>query len=84
LERVIRTVAVLVGHLVIAAAIVGAIWATHRIVATVWSGEQPVFFGWVPLSWFFDASEVGVIAVFAISSIVDMIRALLRRDEGQQ
>jgi len=83
LDRVVHIVAVLVGHLVITFAIVGAIWATHRIVAAVWHGQEPVFFGWVPLRWFFDASEAGVIAVFVISSIVDAIRALLRRDEGR-
>jgi hypothetical protein len=53
------------------------IWLTEQVFHWFFP-EEPKFFGWIPVKWFFDASEAGILMTFVIWGIYDAWRELMR------
>jgi hypothetical protein len=78
LWRPFRAAIVVVGHLCLGAVVAVGIRGTEWLFQLLWPGEQPVFFDWVPIRWFFDASEALILVVFVVFGTWEAIEMLRR------
>jgi hypothetical protein len=78
LRRPLRATVVVVGHLCLGAVVAIGIRGTEWLFQLLWAGEPPLFFGWVPVRWFFDASEALILVVFIIFGTWEAIDTLRR------
>jgi hypothetical protein len=63
----------------LAALLLTGIWALERFTKWLYGEEVPLLFGILPLSWMFDAADLGVIALFVFWGLVEANRELKRR-----
>jgi hypothetical protein len=75
----VRAAGSFLGHIGLALVCVAGIWlfgqAFHRLFP-----EDPKFFGWIPIKWFFDAGEAGILATLTVAGIYDVWQKLMRKD----
>jgi hypothetical protein len=65
LVRPARAAVVVLAHLALGTLVTVGIWVTELLFHWLWAAEHmPRFFGWIPVKWLFDASELGVMLVF--------------------
>jgi hypothetical protein len=73
----VRAARVFLGHIGLALVCVAGIWVVEWAIGR---GNDPKFFDhWIPVKWFFDAGEAGMLATFVISGIYEALRELVRR-----
>jgi len=61
--------AVIVGHLFLGGVIILVMWAAEWMLHVLWQEQEPKFFGWIPVKWFFDASDLGIMTLFVFWGI---------------
>lgn len=71
LQRPLRAAAVFLGHLVLGFLVMVGVWLTEKGFGVLWHQSEPLFFGWCPVKWFFDAGEAGIMIVFVIFGIYE-------------
>ncbi len=64
--------------LALALVCLAGIWALEHASGWMFQNQEPKFFGWVPVKWFFDAGEASMLVIFTISGIYDAYRELRR------
>src|SRR5262245_10405141 len=64
------------GHIGVGVVCMGAVWLSEVAYHLIFSTD-PTYFGWIPVKWFFQASEVGILGIFVLSSICDAWRKLM-------
>lgn len=78
LKRPLRGAVVIGGHLLLGAIVSIGIWLTHFLFIWLWGEQDPKFFDWIPIRWFFDASELVVMIVFIVSGAIEAYHKLRR------
>ena len=73
----VRAARSFLGHIGLALVCMCGIWLTEQVFHWFFP-EEPKFFGWIPVKWFFDASEAGILMTFVIWGIYDAWRELMR------
>lgn len=76
--RLLRAGGVFFGHLCLGFFAMVGVWATERGFALLFRTEDPKFFDYVPVWWFFDAGEGGILLVFVVFGIFETVRQLRR------
>jgi hypothetical protein len=56
----------------------GGFWLVEQVFHLFFQTREPTFFGWIPVKWFFDAGEAGILLTFVIWGIYDAWRELMR------
>lgn len=74
--RLLRGGAVILGHLALGSIVSASIWGSHWIFTILWGDNDPKFFDRIPIRWFFDASELGVMLLFIGMGLVEAFRQL--------
>jgi hypothetical protein len=74
----VRAARTFLGHIGLMLVCMGGIWLAEQIFHAFFSGQEPKFFALIPVKWFFDAGEVGILVVFVIAGIYDAWRQLMR------
>ena len=65
----------LAAHLLLAAGLIGAVWAIQWLLA---EAGDPKLFDWIPLRYMFDVMDAGILAVFiwyGVGGAIDVFRA---------
>jgi hypothetical protein len=70
---------VFLGHLILAGVLILFIHGLEWLFTRLWTERQPQFFDLVPITWFFDASEIGVLLVFVVFGTLDSFQKLRHR-----
>jgi hypothetical protein len=76
LKRPFWALVALLGHVVLASAAILGFWIVEELIILLWGEHEPKFFGWIPVKWFFDAGDAGILIVFGIFGIRDAYRNL--------
>ena len=71
LQRPLRAAAIIVGHLSLGAVLVLGLFVFEQLFAVLWGDQEPTFFGWVPVKWFFHASELGVMGTYVFWGVYE-------------
>ena len=74
----VRAACTFLGHIGLALVCLVGIWVLEHVSGWLFEGYEPAFFGWIPVKWFFDAGEAGILAMFVIRGIYDAWRQLMR------
>jgi hypothetical protein len=76
--RPVRAAFSFLGHVVLALVCMAGIWVVEYVFGWLFQGHEPKFFGWIPVKWFFDAGDFGILGTFVIVGIYDAWRELMR------
>jgi hypothetical protein len=71
LQRPLRAAIAFLGHLFLGSLVLIGIWLTEMLFELLWHGHEPTFFGWLPVRWIFDGSDLAVMLVFGFWGIVE-------------
>jgi hypothetical protein len=74
----VRAACTFLGHVGLALVCMFGIWVLERVSGLLFQGHEPKFFEWVPIKWFFDAGEAGILLMFVIRGIYDAWGELTR------
>ncbi len=78
LSRAVRAAVVFLGHLALMLIVLLGLRGTQWVFACFWHNANPMFFDRIPVKWFFDACDIGVLTVFALRGIVDAYNQMTR------
>jgi hypothetical protein len=76
LVRTVRAGIILASHLLLAAITLGAIWLMERYITWLWGESEPRLFGAIPIKYFFDVMDAGVLVTFVALAVADIARSL--------
>ena len=68
--KALRAGAYVAAHLLVAAALIGAIYAIQLLLRYI---GDPKLFDWIPIRYIFDAMDAGILVAFIVFGIVDAI-----------
>jgi hypothetical protein len=71
----IRAAAFLITHTALAFLVIVGIYGVERFIAYLWQQRDPLLLDIVPLRYFFDAIDIGVLIVFGVRGIIAAYRA---------
>jgi hypothetical protein len=78
LKRPLRAAVVFIGHAALAAVVLAGIRLIEWLFPLLWGSQERKLFGWIPVQWPFDAADLGVLAVLAVSGTYEMYKKLKR------
>jgi len=71
----LRATAFLMTHTALTFLVIISIYGVERLIAYLWKETDPLLLSFVPLRYFFDAIDIGVLAIFGIRGIMAAYRA---------
>lgn len=74
----VRAARSFLGHIGLGAVCMFGIWLSEQAFHLFFHDREPTFFGWIPVRWFFEAGEAGILMTFVIWGIYDAWRELMR------
>jgi hypothetical protein len=74
----VRAARSFLGHIGLALVCLAGIWVLEQASGWLFQGHEPKFFEWIPIKWFFDAGEAGILLMFVARGIYDAWRELIR------
>jgi hypothetical protein len=80
-SRAARAAVAFLAHLFLAALAMIGVWGTEQAFHALFKDGNPKFFDYIPVKWFFDAGEVGILIVFVIFGTIEAIAQL--RGQGR-
>ena len=75
LLKPLRAAAFLITHTGLALLVILSIYGVERLIAYLWGEHDPLLLDRVPLRYFFDAIDIGVLMMFGIRGIIAAYRA---------
>lgn len=75
LLKPLRAASFVFAHTVLACLLILSIYWVERLIAYLWGQANPVMLGAIPLRYFFDVIDMGVLVIFGIRGIVAAYRA---------
>jgi hypothetical protein len=79
LRSTYRAIAVVLGHTFLACISVGMILMVEALIRFLWADSDPMFFGRIPLKWFFDVSILSVGIYYILSIFLGVFRVVFNR-----
>jgi len=79
LSRPARAALIFLGHIGLMLVCMFGIWLSEQAFHLMFPNREPVFFGWIPVNWFFDLSEAVTMLVFMASAVYEAYRELFTR-----
>jgi hypothetical protein len=70
-DDAVREARTFLGHVVLTLVMLAGLWVLQYVFGRLFQEHEPQLFGWVPVRWFFDAADAGVLLRFAYRAIVD-------------
>jgi hypothetical protein len=77
--KAIRAAVLFCAHVLTVIVVLFAIWAIERFTQYLWGNSDPLFFDKLPVRYFFDAMEVGVLTIWIWYALVEAIIVLRER-----
>jgi hypothetical protein len=65
----------LITHTALACLVILRVFGVERLIAYLWKESAPLLVGLIPLRYFFDAIDIGVIVIFGVRGILAAYRA---------
>lgn len=56
-------------NFIVVASLLVSFWMVERLLRMLWPNKEKMFFDTVPISWFFDLADMGVLLVFLIYGV---------------
>jgi hypothetical protein len=73
--KALRAAAFLISHTVLAMLVILGIYGVERLMAYLWGQRYPLLLGMIPLRYFFDAIDIGVLVIFGVRGMIAAYRA---------
>jgi hypothetical protein len=75
-RRAVRAAVALLGHMFLSLLAILGFWLVEQVIGRLWTDQEPMIYGQIPLKWLFHTIDVGIIATFGWCGISEAYRKL--------